>query len=672
MTGSAATKRDDLCNDLLALSHDLWWTGQPDASDLWMDLDPDLWEQLNHNPVPMLRELGIEHASAEWLERASQLLGRWRVAQAAPPMAGSPSVAYFCMEFGLHECLPIYSGGLGILSGDHLRSAADLGVDLVAVGLFYNQGYFKQLMHDGRQVAAYATNRSDRLPVRPVLDAEGEPLMVEVPHGHHTYLARAFEVRIGRVRLFLLDSDMDQNPVGHRHLTQQLYGGDEHTRCAQEVLLGIGGVRLLRAMGMEPQVFHLNEGHSAFLCLELWAEHLKRGVPRDEAWEQVRAQCVFTTHTPVPAGHDRFAWPVINAALGGYRESLGLPQGSFMNKGRVDEGDIHEPLCMTVVALKGARQANGVSALHGVVSRKMWATLDPKTTAPIGHITNGVHPTAWLAPETVSLFDRHLPGWREHLEDVAFWEAATRIPSADLLAMARSRRERLVMEVRRRLGRIVLETDALTIGFARRFAPYKRANLLLADAERLRALLDSGAQVVYAGKAHPADLHGQALIAEVQRWSLDPRFRRRLVFVPNYDAALGRLLTQGSDVWLNTPRRPREASGTSGQKAAINGNPNLSILDGWWPEAWDDTNGWAIGGDQEWAQVEEQDEFDANDLYRVLETQVLPSFQDGESWARRMGRSIATCMPVFNTHRMVRDYVEQLYRDRPAEPAAVR
>jgi glycogen phosphorylase len=654
--------RDTLRTELVELCHDLWWTGQPDANGLFADLDPDLWEQFNHNPLPMLRELDLEHAPGEWVVRARDLVARWRAAQAAPPLEGSPKVAYFCMEFGLHECLPIYSGGLGILSGDHLRSAAELGVDLVAVGLFYHQGYFKQLMHDGRQVAAYASNVPERLPLRPVLDARGERLVVEVPHGHHSYSVQAHEVRIGRVRLFLLDSDVAPNPVAHRHLSHQLYGGDEGTRCAQEVLLGIGGVRLLRALGIEPEVYHLNEGHSAFLCLELWAEGLRAGLDRATAWQRVRDRCVFTTHTPVPAGHDRFGWPVVNATLGGYRESLGLPPGSFMNKGRVDEGDIHEPLCMTVLALRGARCANGVSKLHGEVSRQMWKSLDPRATAPIGHITNGVHPTAWLAPETMDLFDHRLPGWRQRLEDVPFWSAAEEIPTKDLLSTARARRERLLAEVRRRLGRNVLEPDALTIGFARRFAPYKRATLLFTDLERLRRFLEAGAQVVFAGKAHPADLHGQALIAEVHRWSLDPRFRRRVVFLPNYDAALGRLLTQGSDVWLNTPRRPREASGTSGQKAAINGNPNLSILDGWWPEAWDETNGWRVGGDREWAHEEEQDAHDALDLYEVLETQVLPSFQDAEGWARRMARSIATCMPVFNTHRMVRDYVEQLYR----------
>ncbi len=644
--------------ELLAM--DLWWTTQPEGPRLWHDLDPERWAESQHNPIMLLRETDLAHAPAGWSERAEALLERWKAYHAVPRMAGAPEVAYFSMEFGLHESLPIYSGGLGMLAGDHLRSASDLGLPLVAVGLFYHEGYFKQLLHDGRQVAAYTPNEPDRLAMRPVFDPSGRRLTVYVPHGNHFYAARAWVVQVGRVKLYLLDTDFDGNAVDHRVLTRQLYGGNTETRLAQEVLLGIGGVRLLTALGLKPQVFHLNEGHAAFAILELWAQGLDNGLDRDEAWRRAQARCVFTTHTPVEAGHDRFSFDLVKGALRGYRESLSLPQGSFMDRGRVRPGDIHEPLCMTVLAMRGSRATNAVSALHGEVTRQMWRDL----RVPVVSITNGVHPTAWLAPETVALFDEHLAGWRENVEDRAFWARAEEIPTDALIATRDARRGRLVREVRRILGREIWSDERLTIGFARRFAPYKRGNLLFTDPDRFFQILESGVQIVFAGKAHPQDIHGQGILAEVVRWTRNPRFRRNVIFLPDYDNNLGRLLTQCCDVWLNTPRRPREASGTSGQKAALNGNPNLSILDGWWPEAWDGKNGWAIGEARALDHVEEQDRLDALSLYETLESEVLPTFRDDAAWARMMGRTIATCFPVFNTHRMVRDYLEKMYRTR--------
>jgi len=643
---------------LTELAMDLWWTTQPECALLWRDLDPERWADAENNPVVLLRETDLSLAPPGWLERAEAMLARWNAARTAPLIEGAPETAYFSMEFGLHESLPIYSGGLGMLAGDHLRSASDLGLPLVAVGLFYHEGYFKQLLHDGRQVAAYTPNQPERMAMRPVFDASGRRLTVYVPHGNHFYAARAWVVRVGRVRLYLLDSDFDGNAVEHRVLTRQLYGGNAETRLAQEVLLGIGGVRLLTALGHKPAVFHLNEGHAAFALLELWAQGLDSGLDRDEAWRRAQARCVFTTHTPVEAGHDRFSYDLVKGALRGYRESLALPQGSFMDRGRVRPGDIHEPLTMTVLAMRGSRATNAVSALHGEVTRQMWRDL----RVPVLSITNGVHPTAWLAAETVSLFDAHLPGWRDHLEDREFWATAEQIPAEALLATRDARRARLVREVRRLTGREIFDEGRLTIGFARRFAPYKRGNLLFTDADRFRAILESGVQLVFAGKAHPQDIHGQGILAEVVRWTRDPRFRRNVVFLPDYDAALGRLLTQGSDVWLNTPRRPREASGTSGQKAALNGNLNLSILDGWWPEAWDGGNGWVIGEGAVLEHVEAQDLRDAASLYEALERSVLPTFRDGAAWARMMAHTLATCFPVFNTNRMVRDYLERMYR----------
>lgn len=653
----------ELRDELKALAGDLWWTSRPEANKLWHDLDPDLWHDLGHNPVAILAEARLTDAPPGWEARARELVAAWRE-ELARPFAPGPRVAYFCMEYGLHECLRIYSGGLGFLAGDHVRSAGELGVDFVGIGLFWSEGYFRQLIDHGRQVSAYPPNDTATLPAELVRDEAGEPLMIRVPHGHHTYLARAWKVRVGRARVYLLDTDFAENSPEHRVLTRRLYGGDQHQRVAQEVLLGIGGFRLLEALDIPRDVFHMNEGHSAFLVFELWATAIRAGMDRDRAWQFAKERCVFTTHTPVPAGHDRFGWDVVDPALGGYREHLGLAPGAFMDGGRVRPGDIHEPLCMTVLALKGSRAANGVSALHGEVSREMWEDLH----IPIGHITNGVHPTTWLARETVALYDEHLPGWLERIDDVPFWQAATEIPAEAWLSQRRALRGRLVEEVQRRLGRQVLDPERLVIGFARRFAPYKRGDLVFRDPERLRALVEQGLQLVFAGKAHPADLHGQEILAEVVRWSRKAGYRRSIVFLPDYDAGLGRLLTQGADVWLNTPRRPREASGTSGQKAALNGNPNLSVLDGWWPEAWvaaggeTGTIGWTVGEDREWDHVEQQDEADAEDLYRTLEEQVLPAFADPEGWARRMGRVAAVCVPRFNTHRMVRDYVDQLYK----------
>ena len=649
-----------LYDDLLALASDLWWAGQPRAIAFWSQLDPALWEDVNHSPVALLQELGPERVALNPAAKAEAtfLLEAWRAHLATPRIAGAPSVAYFCMEYGLHECLPIYSGGLGMLAGDHLKSADAIGVPLVAVGLFWREGYFKQVVHDGQQSAAYGLNQPERLPIRKVVDADGAPVRVAVPCGHRNAYLEAWEVRIGHVRLFLLDADVDGNDAECRALTQSLYMAKDGARIRQEVLLGVGGVRLLRALSIEPDVYHMNEGHAAFLTLELWTTELARGTAYSDAWAQIRERCVFTTHTPVPAGHDRFFWGEVDAVLGPWRHRLGLHPGAFMDLGRVTPANVEEPLGMTVLGIRGSRAVNGVSALHGEVSRQMWSALD----FPIGHITNGVHPGAWLAPETEALWDDHLPGWRENLEDAAWWQKAEDIDADAVLSTRDARRRRLVAALRRRLGQAVLDADRLTIGFARRFAPYKRADLLFADPDRLAAILDQGVQVIYAGKAHPADKNGQAIMANVLRQARDPRFRGQVVFVPDYDMEIGRLLTGCCDVWLNNPRRPREASGTSGQKAAMNGNLNLSVLDGWWPEGFDGDNGWAIGRGEEFTDAATQDASDADHLYETLETGVIPTFANPARWAAMSRHAMATCTPAFNTHRMVRDYLDQLYR----------
>jgi alpha-glucan phosphorylase-like protein len=642
---------------LYDLARDLWWTGVPRAHDLWRELDPFLWEAVQHNPVALLAEADLSLAPPSWLLSMRTLAEEREAALSGPGVSGGPRVAYFCMEFGIHESLPIFSGGLGMLAGDHVRSAGDLGLDFVAVGLFWGEGYFRQILHDGRQVAAYAHNQASRLPVEPVHRADGARLLVEVPCGTRNIQVQAWKVRVGRAILYLLDTDIEGALAEDRALSKRLYGGRSHDRIRQEVVLGIGGVRLLTALGVERDVYHMNEGHSAFLTLELWAAAIRRGLSFEAAWVDVRRRCVFTTHTPVDAGHDRFDWHIFDPVLGAWRHQTGLPIGSFMDRGRVRPGDVDEPLCMTVLGMRGSRATNAVSELHGEVTKKMWSSLRVAVTS----ITNGVHPTAWLAPETAALWDRHLPGWMDRFEDPAFWAAAEDIPAEALLDMQEARRARLVSDLRARLGRDVLDPRRLTIGFARRFAPYKRGDLLFSDPVRLEALLDRGLQVVFAGKAHPADVAGQDIAAAVVRWARSPRFRDQIVFVPDYDMAIGRLLTGCCDIWLNTPRRPHEASGTSGQKAALNGNLNLSILDGWWPEAWDGTNGWAIGEGEDRPDDGSEDHLDAMQLYQTLEEEVLPAFSDPASWARKMARAMRTCVPVFNTHRMVREYLQRLY-----------
>ncbi len=679
-----------LLRPLGELAANLWWSWDEEATDLFRSIDPVHWDEVHHNPVALLLDADPVHLAA--LARDAAFLGRMQAVHRrfraylerpdgwAHRSGRGGCVAYFSMEFGLHESLRLYSGGLGVLAGDHLRSASDLGLDMVGVSLLYRHGYFRQLIDVRQQVAAYPRADFTRLPVIPVRDAQGRHVSVEVPHGHHSYTALLWTLAVGRVRLVLLDADHDGNPFQHRIITHQLYGGDEHTRVAQEVLLGIGGVRALRALGIDPAVVHLNEGHCAFAPIEMARDLNARGMPLGQALQAVRQKVVFTTHTPVPAGHDRFSWDVVNEALGGYREAAGWSPGTIMDLGRVVPGDIHEPLCMTVLALRLSRAANGVSELHGAVSRRMWKDLYPSARSeqdvPIGHITNGVHPVFWAHPRFRALLDERLPGWREDPPPQEAWEEAIgSLDDATLWEALCALRWDLVERVRRRTGTDCLDPEVLTVGFARRFAPYKRANLLFTDPDRLAALVHGPRpmQVIFAGKAHPRDLLGQAILSEVLRWCQHPRFRGRIVFLEDYGIATGRLLTAGVDLWLNNPRRPREASGTSGQKVPLNGGLNASVLDGWWPEAYDGTNGWAIGEAREYASIEEQDQADAEHLYRVLEQEITPLFYDRgpdgipRGWLQRVRRSMVTCIPRFNTHRMVREYCERLYfpEDRP-------
>jgi glycogen phosphorylase len=588
--------------------------------------------------------------------------------------ADRPLVAYLSAEYGLTECLRIYSGGLGVLAGDHLKSASDLGIPLVAVGLLYREGYFNQTVDvTGKQRESYPAADFEDLPVRPITRPEGELLRISIPFPGRHVMARVWRADVGRVPLFLLDADLPENAEEDRALTSRLYGGAQEMRIAQEILLGIGGHRALRAMGIEPRSFHMNEGHSAFLGLDLVRERMQEeGLGLSAAIEAVRRRLVFTTHTPVPAGHDRFPARLMATYFTTTARGLGVDMDGFMGLGRGDAAAADEAFTMTILAIRLAEQVNGVSALHGQVTREMWAHLWPDVDVedvPIGHITNGVHLPSWVHPEVAATYGIHLGdlGVDAHRPD----------PDPDRLWQVRiARRHRLVEFVRHRVG-ARLDPDALTLAFARRFATYKRATLLLGDLDRLQRLLgdpDRPVQIVFSGKAHPRDEGGKALIRRIVEISHDERFHDRVVFIPGHAIDVGRELVQGADVWLNNPRRPMEASGTSGMKAAANGVLNVSILDGWWDEAYSMAAakgadiGWAVGEPIEYPTPEEADKADEAELFRILEREVVPMFYDRgpdgvpRAWATRCAASIREVSPFFTTHRMVREYLERYRR----------
>lgn len=662
---------------LKMLAQNLWWSWDTEATELFASIDPWRWARCNRNPCALLRdvedsrwaELAADSAFKDRLQavvaRFHQYLAADTWCATAAPAVHKGSVAYFSMEFGLHESMRIYSGGLGVLAGDHIRSASDLGVPLIGIGLLYREGYFRQFIDQGEQVDTYPRANWDRLPITLCLDADGEPLMVPFPMGTQTAWAKLWRLAIGRTELLLLDADHDRNDHGIRRLTHRLYGGGEDLRIAQEVLLGIGGVNALRALGLDPAVYHLNEGHCAFAPLALLREALLQGMSRDDAMAAVRERCVFTTHTPVPAGHDRFHWRSVDSLLGPWRREQGLEDGAYMDLGRVHPGHVDEPLNMTVLALRTSARANGVSKLHGAVSREMFAEIFPNRRpedVPIGHVTNGVHPVFFAAPASRALFDRYCPEWRARPWDADAWAGLSDASDDEITAWRNSLRAHLVAQIRELTGK-QLRDDVLTIGFARRFAPYKRGALLFSQPERLRALMDEVPfQIVYAGKAHPHDTPGKAIVRDVLKWSADRRFRDCVAFLPDHDLHTGRILTAGCDVWLNNPRRPKEASGTSGQKASLNGGLNLSVLDGWWPEGFDGDNGFAIGDERTWENTHEQDLADAESLYTQLEEHVLPLWKKGgNAWPRNARRAVQTCGPLFNSHRMLRDYVLSAY-----------
>jgi starch phosphorylase len=689
---------------LFSLARNLWWSWDNDCVSIFRDLDPVRFAKLNHNPIALLSEMPLHvierraselalHSRINYAYRRQQeylFADRTWGASNAGILRTRP-VGYFSAEFGIHESLPIYSGGLGVLAGDHIKSASDLDIPLIGIGLFYAQGYFHQYLDsEGWQHEDYTDTDTTALSIQPAIGTNGRPVRVQLETRRGVIHVQVWRVKVGRCDLLLLDSKVDENSEEDRKLTSRLYGGDSRNRIRQELVLGVGGYRALRAMGITPGVLHLNEGHSAFGVLEaIRCRMEEEGINFLEAAPRVAREVVFTTHTPVPAGHDRFDADLIEEHLGPLRDAMNIDHNHLMSFGREHTSDHAESFCMTVLGMKLSRRANAVSSLHGEVSRHMWTGLYPgksEDEVPIGHITNGVHVPSWLAPQMHRLYNRHLGvGWRD-VRQPEIWESIENVDDGELWETHVSLKARLLEFVRNRaidqaqrrgetpailqkLSR-VLSPDVLTIGFARRFATYKRANLLMADIEMLADMVNDPTrpvQFVFAGKAHPKDEPGKKVLQQIAQLMRDPTFSDKFVFVEDYDINVGRHLVQGVDVWLNNPRRPLEASGTSGQKVVLNGGLNCSVLDGWWAEAYDGLNGFAIGNGRTHTNMDVHDSRDREDLYRVLREVVIPLYyqrdRDGlpRNWIKRMKRTIRTLGWRFSADRMVMDYVQKCY-----------
>ena len=696
---------------IVELAYNLWWTWHPEAQEIFRRIDTRLWEDVYHNPILFLREvrqfsldaaandpefIRAYHAVLTSFDEYQVFDKTW-FKQTYGDKINQP-IAYFSAEFGLHECLPIYSGGLGVLAGDHTKEVSDLGLPFIGVGFLYPQGYFKQVITpNGDQEAIYVKVRFAEVPARPAVTGDGKEVLVSVnlpARGNlpdRLVYAKVYWIQVGNVPLYLMDTDIHPNAPEDRELSARLYGGDEEMRLAQEMVLGIGGVRALRAMRIEPAVFHMNEGHSAFLVLERARELVEKGLNFAEATEIIRKSTVFTTHTPVPAGHDAFPFHMMDRYFPKWHEYLKINREEFLNLARQDQS-WGPSFSMTVLALKMSGRHNGVSKLHGEVSRKMWSWLWPNKSVeevPITYVTNGIHTETWLAPELKALFDKYLgKSWTFRLDDQALWNGVQHIPDEELWAVMNQLRARLIdfarLRTRQRLIRLgmpindiqatadLLNPKALTIGFARRFATYKRATLLFHDTERLKRIVYGDGkrpvQFIFAGKAHPRDEPGKNFIREVYHRSHEAGLAGHLIFIEDYDMNVARHMVAGVDVWQNTPRRPLEASGTSGQKAGLNGSPNVSILDGWWAEGYNGQNGWAIGDvDAEYPDEEARNHADATSLYDILEKEIVPAFYERDvrglppKWLQLVKESIRTIAPQFSMTRMIKEYTTNLY-----------
>jgi starch phosphorylase len=682
------------------LALDLWWTWNPQAREVFRRLDYPLWRQTAHNPVLMLRHvsselleicarddrfLAVYDAALDALDNARAARDTWwqqRFRDAAGP------IAYFSAEFALHQSLPIYAGGLGALAGDVCKESSDLGVPLIGVGFMYPQGYFHQSVSpEGWQQESYERLNWETAPIEPAATPDGLPCIVPVPLGDRSVLVRVWRVRLGRVKLYLLDTDLEENAPWDRELSARLYGGDRETRVQQEIILGVGGVRALKALGTDPAVWHLNEGHAAFVVLQRIRDLLEKGSSFDAALEEVRRTTVFTTHTPVPAGHDAFPFSLVETHLANCWGTLGNYRDRFMALGAYDNGSGTQ-FNMTALALRTSDSVNAVSQMHGVVTREMWGPIWPSTPEdqrPVRAITNGVHMPTWLSNEMAALFDEYLPSdWRDRHDEPELWAVVHEIPDEALWAARNALRNYLFAFVRERArqrwrdehvsaARVVaagtlLDPSALTIGFARRFTGYKRPELIFHNPERLQAILNASrrpVQIVFAGKSHPADDTGKHHLQQVYRKATDPAFGGRIAFVDDYDLHVAHFLVQGCDVWLNNPRKPNEASGTSGMKASINGVPHFSIGDGWWAEGYSRDNGWLIDA-ADAGSAEAQDEADSARIYELLEREIVPTFYDLDNgvprrWLSFVRNAIITVAPRFSARRMVKEYVDTMY-----------
>jgi starch phosphorylase len=718
----------DLASRLNVVSHNLWWTWDEEAQQVFHELSPRGWQNLFHNAVAVLHEvsdyeLEVRLRNPEFAARVQNVVegfDRYMAAKDtwgakhAPSLKENP-VAYFTAEFGFHETLPIAAGGLGVLAGDHAKSASDVGIGFVGISLFYREGYFQQAIdHNNWQTEYYSLLNPDNLPMEPVHDDAGNPIICHVQIGSTDVAFTAWRVNVGRNPVYLLDTNLPENEPHHRDLTLRVYGGDSSTRIMQEILLGVGGVRLMRALAVAPSVFHMNEGHAAFLAFELMREKMENGQSLADAEAATRQECIFTTHTPVEAGHDRFTSSLMGHAASSFAGDLGIDHNRLMDYGRVHPGKQDEPFCMTVLALKLSRAANGVSELHGRVSRHMWHTLYPDVSVekvPIGHITNGVHLLGWMKGPVRRFWRRKFseesadaksnrggqttrfwkkdPGrdWEQRLISQEFWEQIEDpkfVSDEELWALRYTLRREMIEFCRRRLllqeQRVtqrdfiifdhLLNPDALTIGFARRFATYKRAPLIFKRIDDIIQLCRNTArpvQFIFAGKAHPRDDDGKRFIQKIIHLSKYSDLKGHLVFIENYDIHVARQMVSGCDIWMNNPRRPLEASGTSGMKASCHGCMNMSILDGWWREGYNGSNGFAIGDDSHPTSVEEQDRVDSENLYRVLTEEVVPLFYERDdqgiprAWLKRMRHAMATLVTQFTTDRMVKEYTSRYY-----------
>ena len=694
-------------NRIKELAYNVWWSWKPSALRLYQFIDEYLWENVNHNPIKFLlyvtqEKLEKSSKSRAYLDTYNKVMEEFDTYMAAEntwfheehQANKEDLIAYFSAEYGIHESLPIYSGGLGILAGDHVKSASDIGLPFVGIGLLYKQGYFTQrISNEGWQEAVYYNLDFSQIPLNMTLDQNGSQLTVDVDLPGRKIYANLWYIQAGRARIYLLDTNIDKNKAEDRWFTSQLYGGDQEMRISQEIILGIGGVKAMRALDLKPTVWHMNEGHSVFLGLERIRELVSEGLSFAEALELVRANTIFTTHTPVPAGNDIFPFQLISKYFRYFFEKIKISESSFLDLGKEIEPGGSQVFSLTVLALKIAGRANGVSELHGHVSRKLWEKNwegVPFEENPIDHITNGVHTSTWMAEEISSLLGTHLGGeWINRLNDDKYWENIKNIPDRELWKVHQALKLKMIEYIRKkaveewkRYGVMIseisadadrlLDPDCLTIGFARRFATYKRAVLIFRDMERLKKILnnqDKPLQIIFSGKAHPKDRPGQEFIKKIFDIGRQEGFKGRIFFLEDYDMNVARYLIQGVDVWLNTPRRPYEASGTSGQKGPINGVINFSVLDGWWREAYkiNMDSGWSIGIERDYPGTEIQDQEDALDIYSKLEKIIIPLYYDRDKdgvpvkWVKKMKQSMQTVIPHFSTDRMVKEYTEKIY-----------